>query len=1467
MSTPLGSSQWMYSSGEAVTQQSLKFNDDESQYLSWTPASAGNRKTWTWSGWVKRGNVSSFQGLFASRSALNDSSYMYTAFNSSDTFQFSIYSTTLATTSQVFRDPSAWYHIVVAFDATAAAAADRLKIYVNGLEAALSTDNRSSISNQDYAWNQTGLHFISGRYVNSWSNGFDGYLSDVNFIDGQALDADDFGETVNGYWKAKDYAGTYGTNGFHLTFEDDVVSEGFNAVTYRGTGASQSISGLGLNPDFVWVKQRSGSTRSHRLNDSVRGANKQLYSDLTNAEGTATTELTSFDSDGFSLGSANGINNSGDTYVAWAWDAGENNAPTGHSSVTYTGNGGTQSIKGLGFEPDLVWLKSRSAGYNHVIIDSVRGIEKQIISNSTSTETQDSGKGLTSFDSDGFTVTLGTSTSYNNSGQTYVGWAWDAGTDAPASNTDGTITSTVKANPDYGFSIVSYTGNGSSGQTVGHGLGVAPDLLIMKNRDDAENWQVNHSSITDGVFNLNTTDSKKNHTTSSAGAIDPNGNTSTVFSMYDGSSSTNYPNESGKDYIVYCFAEVAGYSSFGSYTGTGSSGNSVTGLGFRPGFVMIKRTDGGTNGWMIYDGTRDPINNITSRLKANASDAEDTGDAISFGSDGFTIEATGASVNGSGNSYIYMAFKGSYSDYVSDYNTDGTIDSRVKSNPAKGFSIASYTGNNGSSGSFGHGLNVAPNMVIIKSRTDAANWAVGHDALTSWSYYIALNNNAAEVNDSANFNGTAPTSTVVNIGGSGNTNDAENYIAYCFHSVAGYSKISSYTGTGSTHSVTLGFRPAFVMLKRTSSTFGWVMLDNTRDPDNIMNARLDANSNNSESTGERLRFTSTGFDVTAGTDAAINNSGSTYIYIAFADTREAAFWKDVSGQGNHWTPNNLDYRDSLPDSPANNFATLSPLAHNLGTASSAIFEGNLKVVGINATNRSILSTHGISSGKWYFETVFTLPNGFNAGEVGFREVSQQLVNRESDNSLSYSVIVNQSGAWGKRNSGTYTSISTSNYTSGSTVVGVAFDADAGTFSISKDGVWEDNIFTSITSGTYQPFATVYYSGGSFTTSTLNFGQDSTFAGAKPMGAFTDDNELGTFQHQPPAGFKSLCTANLPTPTILDGSEYFNTVLYTGNGGTQSITGANYQPDFVWLKQRSGSSRANRLNDSVRGANKQLYSNLTNAEGTATDELTSFDSDGFSLGSANGINNSGDTYASWNWKAGGTAVSNTDGSITSQVSANTDAGFSVISYVGTGSPTNAGHGLSQKPEMTFWKNRDESIDWFVFHTDVGPSSRLSLNDTIGAAASGGLMNHTDHTDTLLSIGNAWNVNKSGSDIICYAFHSVDGYSKVGSYTGNGSSDGPFVYTGFRPAWVMIKRTDSGSGDWRILDNMREGRNPDNDFLEANDSQAEASANPNNYFDIVSNGFKIRNSSSSQNANGGTYIYLAFAETPFKFANAR
>jgi len=229
---------------------------------------------------------------------------------------------------------------------------------------------------------------------------------------------------------------------------------------------------------------------------------------------------------------------------------------------------------------------------------------------------------------------------------------------------------------------------------------------------------------------------------------------------------------------------------------------------------------------------------------------------------------------------------------------------------------------------------------------------------------------------------------------------------------------------------------------------------------------------------------------------------------------------------------------------------------------------------------------------------------------------------------------------------------------------------------------------------------------------------------------------------------------------------------------------------------------------------------------------------------------------WNWKAGGTAVSNTDGSITSQVSANTDAGFSIISWVGSGAAGSIGHGLNKAPELSITKNRDA-----VTYATVRVLNAYDLILSLTGAHSAGNANHTTTATTINLLG-SYN-NTLGQNSICWAFHSVDGFSKVGSYTGNGSTDGAFVYTGFRPAWVMIKRTD-GATNWIIMDSARNPYNIVRNWLYANLSSAEA---PSDRDDLLSNGFKIRQSGSGINASGGTYIYLAFAENPFKYANAR
>jgi hypothetical protein len=360
-------------------------------------------------------------------------------------------------------------------------------------------------------------------------------------------------------------------------------------------------------------------------------------------------------------------------------------------------------------------------------------------------------------------------------------------------------------------------------------------------------------------------------------------------------------------------------------------------------------------------------------------------------------------------------------------------------------------------------------------------------------------------------------------------------------------------------------------------------------------------------------------------------------------------------------------------------------------------------------------------------------------------------------------------------------------------------------------------------------------------------------------------------------YKSLSTANLPDPVIdpAQGSspeDYFNTVLYTGDGvaigsGGQSITGVGFEPDWVWIKERSSTS-GHSLFDQIRGATNYLGSHTTAAENTSTEQLASFDADGFTVGSSGGVNQDTQTYVAWNWKANGSGVSNTDGSITSQVSANTESGFSVCSYTGTGSAATFGHGLDSAPNMVIVKDRDSGTNfWVVGHSSLSFTSDnyLRLNGTGATEAGGGVAwNNTAPTSTTVSIGNSTVLNASGNDYIAYCFHSVEGFSKFGTYTGNGSTDGPFVYTGFRPAFVVMKAT-AGTESWNIVDDARNTYNGAKTLLYPNLSNAEANAT--NGIDLISNGFKLRDAIGNYNSSGVTYIYMAFAENPFKYSNAR
>tara|TARA_B100000424_G_scaffold168741_1_gene129850 strand:+ start:973 stop:2013 length:1041 start_codon:yes stop_codon:yes gene_type:complete len=339
----------------------------------------------------------------------------------------------------------------------------------------------------------------------------------------------------------------------------------------------------------------------------------------------------------------------------------------------------------------------------------------------------------------------------------------------------------------------------------------------------------------------------------------------------------------------------------------------------------------------------------------------------------------------------------------------------------------------------------------------------------------------------------------------------------------------------------------------------------------------------------------------------------------------------------------------------------------------------------------------------------------------------------------------------------------------------------------------------------------------------------------------------------------MAYTDIDDPTI-----YFQTKLYTGNGSTNAITfdgDTNMQPDWVWIKSRDSGGRDHALFDSVRGATKRIRSNQNDAEDTASG-VDSFDTNGFTLGGSSSIENgSSGTFVSWNWKASGSTASNTDGSITSTVSANTTAGFSILTFTGTGSSATVGHGLGAVPKMILFKKTSGAQGWGVYHAGVGNTGALRLDGTDATDTTSNYFNNTSPTSSVFTVNTNNSVNNSGGTMLAYCFAEKQGYSKIGSYTGNGNADGAFIYLGFKPAWVLLKQTDS-AGSWNLYDNKRNGFNVDNDLILTDASNAEANAT---FIDFLSNGFKIRDTDDDRNASNGTYIFLAFAESPLVNSN--
>ena len=639
-------------------------------------------------------------------------------------------------------------------------------------------------------------------------------------------------------------------------------------------------------------------------------------------------------------------------------------------------------------------------------------------------------------------------------------------------------------------------------------------------------------------------------------------------------------------------------------------------------------------------------------------------------------------------------------------------------------------------------------------------------------------------------------------------------------------------------------------------------------------------------------------------DTAGLTFGTNGFRLQYADS--AAIGDDTSGNTNDWTVNSLVASDVVLDSPTNSFATMNILDDNYASPKFSYSEGNLKYTygytgaGFDRVFGSIAISPN-DTNKYYFEFTGNVTNEqMQWGVVSTDSLAYSVADR--DNGLSATANASQlrwvsylSAPYLYRidssttSEGTLLTTSNGNAANGD-IYSLVYDADAGKFYAWFNGVeftgqnYAAGTSLWATMDTSKTYMVMMYQGdGGVTTKsgnmTANFGQASDFAGAKVRQGNTDANGLGDFYYPVPDGALALCTANLPQGainTLADETpeDYFNTVTFTGTGSSNSVTGVGFEPSLSWFKNRSA-AYSHQLVDQVRGkigsdsSFARLASNLTNAEATPAgdDGLTSFDSDGFTVLGDESYNNSGQSIVAWNWKANGSGVSNTDGSITSTVSVGATSQqnwFSIVSYTGTGSNATVGHGLGVAPSMLLVKDRSATNNWQVFTETTGNTAALFLNLTSSVdSGETTYWNNTSPTSSVFSIGTNTKVNTSGRDYICYAFANAEGLCKVGSYTGNGSADGVFVYTGHRPALLLIKRTDASS-DWIIQDNRRLGYNVDNNDLVPNQSYAEAT---DDRLDQLSNGFKLRSTFGTSNASGGTYIYLAIAEQPFKYANAR
>ena len=1078
---------------------------------------------------------------------------------------------------------------------------------------------------------------------------------------------------------------------------------------------------------------------------------------------------------------------------------------------------------------------------------------------------------------------------------------------AAALGTDTSVTIPDPA-PKGGMDVVTYTGN-STARELG-GLQFQPDFVWIKDRSSNNTSHALFDSVRGtGALQSNSNSSEASQGTPPVGGYVSNFNAD-GFSLANGSTNNTYVNQSGYTYVAWCWkaggaavtntngsinSQVSADQDYGfsivTYTGNGNASQSFGhGLSAAPKLVIIKNRDSNDN-WRVYHAD---VGN-TKALNLNLSSAPATG--------------TGYWQNSSPTSSVV------------NIGLDSGVNTNTHDHVAycwteiAGFSkIGTYTGSGSSSVKVTTGFK--PRFILARpiDHSDGNRWnlidtkrGVTSERLFAEDSTVHSARQEVEVlDDGFNVINTTPDSGSLNrntqyiyaafADNPGNDWDVNNLVA-----TGSNNTLSSFSHTGYSQS-----DPSSNFLDGDDSSRYRVVADPTNTETTAsftfgtsLSGTLEVlfqNGNNGV-TGKisidggtsftSLPVTASPSWISVGTISGNNvqirasfNSGggstASFYGIRVNGTRVITSFDDATVDSLRDSPTNGDTADDtgLGNEVSGNYATWNPLfGKNL-----ALSNGNLKAES-TSSYATIASTLAMTSGKWYMEYTYTANSGvFISFGVSQTNRDGSAGDAVTDTAQDFGFKCWDNGFYSQ--SAGFNSHNYSSSVSTGDIISLAFDADNGKLWVAKNGSWMTNAsgtgdpasganpdWSSLTySGGYFFMAGPYYSGNS---STLegNFGQRA-------------------FAYSAPSGYKALCTANLDDPTIADGSTAMDVLTWSGTGGARSFTDLAFSPDLVWGKQRNGAN-SHQIYDTVRGAgnDNDLASDLTAAEGSATTSadvygyLSSFDSNGFSV--ANGTdgtfgagywNHSGRTYVAWTWDGGSSTVSNTDGSITSSVRANASAGFSIVTWTmqSSGNST-VGHGLNVAPSFWMVKNRTGgSANWGVYHSAVMDNNKfMNLNDTAGVSTYSNIWGTAVPTSTVFGVSTA--ALPASSDCVGYFFAPVESYSAFGSYQGNGSDDGPFVFCNFRPRWILIKAwyapNPAALNGWTIYDTALNGYNESGQVLYASSSTFE-NTHPSLGIDIVSNGFKLKaDAHGYSNYSGNSYIYAAFAENPFKYARAR